>query len=203
MALQNIDQDHILFTVNNVNLQNYLLQLREIYSNFEVDIALSLIHMSIAPTQTNYINAYEPFNNNNNNNVIQNNIIYNDIIHNDMIQNNIYENEEHVASGLEQFPYEMRLDQPIQIDLKLSLDQRTEPEIELECPVCYCDHVKNSTVLTNCNHSFCKECIKMHIVTFKNRSLVPTCPMCRSNISTLSCDNDMLHGEFSEFLSSI
>ena len=54
---------------------------------------------------------------------------------------------------------------------------------KMECPVCY--DMKN-LVKINCNHSFCKSCLKKIIKTKENDieddSPVP-CPLCRRNVT--------------------
>lgn len=54
----------------------------------------------------------------------------------------------------------------------------------LECSICYEDIEIAKTVRLNCNHEFCGECITTHIK--KTPSAEVKCPMCRSNINTVS-----------------
>ena len=46
-----------------------------------------------------------------------------------------------------------------------------------ECPICYTELNDYNTVKTNCNHSFCKNCISKHGQYSEN------CPCCRSVIT--------------------
>lgn len=50
-----------------------------------------------------------------------------------------------------------------------------------ECPICLNEYYSFQSVITNCNHSFCKECICKHIDTYDKKD-IPSCPMCRSDI---------------------
>jgi hypothetical protein len=61
---------------------------------------------------------------------------------------------------------------------------KTDKQIN-ECPICFENYSIENKVYTNCNHSFCSECIKKHLDTFLNKP-VPTCPICRRNITILS-----------------
>jgi hypothetical protein len=54
-----------------------------------------------------------------------------------------------------------------------------------ECPICFDMYNIEKNVYTNCNHSFCTECIKKHLDTFLDKP-IPTCPICRGDITELS-----------------
>jgi len=54
-----------------------------------------------------------------------------------------------------------------------------------ECPICFDMYNIEKNVYTNCNHSFCAECIKKHLDTFLDKP-VPTCAICRADITELS-----------------
>lgn len=48
------------------------------------------------------------------------------------------------------------------------------PADELECPICYEMCGKDDTVTTDCNHAFCKACVR--------KLTNDTCPMCRQKM---------------------
>jgi len=54
-----------------------------------------------------------------------------------------------------------------------------------ECPICFDMYNIEKNVYTNCNHSFCAECIQKHLDTFLDKP-IPTCPICRTDITELS-----------------
>lgn len=54
-----------------------------------------------------------------------------------------------------------------------------------ECPICFENYSIENKVYTNCNHLFCTECIKKHLDTFLDKP-VPTCPICRADITKIS-----------------
>ena len=49
----------------------------------------------------------------------------------------------------------------------------------VECPICYNNISKNTSIQTNCNHSYCGECIGTHLTAKTN------CPMCRETVNNL------------------
>lgn len=51
---------------------------------------------------------------------------------------------------------------------------------EIECSVCYC---KNMNIL-NCNHSLCNKCFNNWNKMCINNSIITTCPICRTIITT-------------------
>ena len=52
---------------------------------------------------------------------------------------------------------------------------------EIECPICFNSHNIVRTFLTNCNHSFCVECMVTHL----KRDVHCKCPMCRTRVTRL------------------
>jgi hypothetical protein len=60
-----------------------------------------------------------------------------------------------------------------------------------ECPICFDIYNGENDVYTNCNHSFCTECIKKHLDTFLDKP-IPTCPICRTDITQLSIHSSSL-----------
>jgi Ring finger domain len=51
----------------------------------------------------------------------------------------------------------------------------------LECPICWNSHTIDNVFTTNCNHSFCLECMKQHLKT----DVECKCPMCRTKVVAL------------------
>lgn len=71
------------------------------------------------------------------------------------------------------------------------IDKNTIEEKE-ECPICYEENIESNDILeTNCNHRFCKNCICNYVDSFKSYK-VPTCPLCRTDITTFNI-NDQCH----------
>jgi len=67
-----------------------------------------------------------------------------------------------------------------------------------DCPICYGDEVRSiEIVTTGCNHEFCAYCISRHIEE-RTHNQKACCPMCRTEISSLSVKDVELHGELTE-----
>lgn len=75
-------------------------------------------------------------------------------------------------------------------EIKTCNSCKTNKQIN-ECPICFDSYNGENDVYTNCNHSFCAECIKKHLDTFLDKP-VPTCPICRTNITQLSVHSNNL-----------
>ncbi len=50
---------------------------------------------------------------------------------------------------------------------------------EDDCPICY---VNKSDIKTNCNHNFCKDCIRTYYRTRMEMNEIPKCPCCRTKM---------------------
>lgn len=73
------------------------------------------------------------------------------------------------------------------LDVTSSVDKK-----ELcECPVCYDKFDFKDVIQTNCGHSYCLDCMKNFATSIKDKTIEPTCPLCRGTIQelkTLNCD---------------
>jgi len=69
--------------------------------------------------------------------------------------------------------------------LLLCLETVEELKEELFCSICLDEHKKIETVTTNCDHTFCKSCMCANLDHYIATNRLPTCPMCRTNITTL------------------
>ena len=77
------------------------------------------------------------------------------------------------------------------------LDENKSEEI-CDCAICYEENlqVKNFVTL-NCQHKFCKDCLK---ICLKNVQRVPTCALCRAEITKIIVHNDNIKDEFKELM---
>jgi hypothetical protein len=64
-----------------------------------------------------------------------------------------------------------------------------ELQCQEECPICLTDQKKFDIITTNCNHSFCKNCITKSISICKNARKPLSCALCRGNVSLLEIKN--------------
>jgi hypothetical protein len=53
-----------------------------------------------------------------------------------------------------------------------------------ECGICYDEMLITRAVRLNCHHDFCKDCTLTHVE--KTKSYIVACPMCRTDITTIS-----------------
>lgn len=85
------------------------------------------------------------------------------------------------------------------IETKISDNQENLDE-KCECDICYESYEKQNFIKLNCNHEFCKDCIKK---TLQNeRKLIPNCAFCRSEIKNFEISNDSIREELNEFIES-
>lgn len=55
-----------------------------------------------------------------------------------------------------------------------------------ECPLCY-DQIEAECVLkTNCKHAYCAGCIKNMATSIKDKTVKPSCPLCREIITEIN-----------------
>jgi len=58
----------------------------------------------------------------------------------------------------------------------------TESSEITECPVCYEPIKSYGFCVTNCDHTFCMDCMMNHIQANQGRSQATSCPLCRNEI---------------------
>jgi hypothetical protein len=76
-----------------------------------------------------------------------------------------------------------------------------EPQNHCECAICYEDAIlQTNSVTLNCNHAFCKDCL---IGCFKNTPSykeVPSCALCRADISSITVYSENVKSELDDYL---
>lgn len=63
-----------------------------------------------------------------------------------------------------------------------------------ECGICYESKENNEFITFNCEHKFCKDCVKQHIK--KRKTYKPTCAFCRSEINCMKFPSNKIENEF-------
>jgi hypothetical protein len=172
------------------NIQQYVINLRNRYSDEEITMVTAVLQLSMMSimnddvafnNNNNNINTIYNFNNNNNDVIIDDNIDY----------ANIFEDE-----------LEMPIGEHVRnIDVVLH-NESIDASAECECPVCYCTLEPTTILKTNCNHSYCKQCIVTHVTSFLTKTTPPTCPFCRETIDSIQVPNEELIGELTESFTS-
>ena len=109
-----------------------------------------------------------------------NNIVENQVLENNIIERNVLENE----NNNNNFGITI-------IRLNERQLYNNEPDV-YHCPVCIENISIDTVVMTNCNHSFCCECIYKYIQTC-NQDTPPRCFICRENTNSyrVTSENSM------------
>jgi hypothetical protein len=55
-------------------------------------------------------------------------------------------------------------------------------------------------IVTNCNHSFCGTCIKRFTDSIKDKTQIPNCPMCRTDLTGFKVGNQQIYEEIQEHI---
>ena len=78
--------------------------------------------------------------------------------------------------------------------------EENDEQIKIECNICY--ELCNNTnfIKLNCNHEFCKECIKNILKCCKSNFNEPCCAYCREKINAITCKNETIDEEFSDLI---
>jgi hypothetical protein len=79
----------------------------------------------------------------------------------------------------------------------LCLETEHELKEEVFCSICLDNHTKLDTVTTNCGHEFGKACMCSHL-DYHLVSRCPTCPMCRTEVTTLEIKDVDFYDELYE-----
>lgn len=79
----------------------------------------------------------------------------------------------------------------------LCLETAEELKEEVFCSICLDDHTKLDTVTTNCGHEFGKACMCAHL-DYQLVTRCPTCPMCRTEVTTLEIKDVDFYDELYE-----
>jgi hypothetical protein len=83
------------------------------------------------------------------------------------------------------------------------LDSDKAEEI-CECAICYEDELKEKNFITlNCSHKFCKDCFKGSLEHVPLSQEVPTCALCRTEISSIVVHEESVKNELNELITYI
>lgn len=68
------------------------------------------------------------------------------------------------------------------------VNNNLKENINIQCPICLDDKVKEECVTLNCNHNVCNNCIEMYLENLC-REKTPCCSLCRESIRQISFTN--------------
>lgn len=180
--------------IQEMNERNNLLHIQQVDNNFRnnINIALTRLqtNMNLLSNEElrNYVSqigTYIHFTSSGipielpelpsplNNNEQPENEINNNINNNNNNENNINFNISLI-----------KLDEPITSDNNENNDNDNH-----YCPICMDTTSSDSIIITNCNHTFCNECVCKYIQTCNNDSL-PRCFICRENTYSYSSSSE-------------
>jgi hypothetical protein len=131
------------------------------------------------------------------------------------ITNYIYGDQEEVNTGLiqefynllqthsEQDNEEENLETTDKFNIATTIEQIDEQQgAEIcECSICYEDGIqKKHSVTLNCKHQFCKDCFKGCLKSTPVYKDLPTCALCRADISSITIHDESVKSEFDDYL---
>jgi hypothetical protein len=132
------------------------------------------------------------------------------------ITNYIYGDQEEVNTGLIQEFYnllqthseqdneeEENLEATDKFNIATTIEQIDEQKGQenCECAICYEDNIpKKHSVTLNCNHQFCKDCFKGCLKSTPVYRDLPTCALCRADISSITVHDESVKSEFDDYL---
>jgi hypothetical protein len=101
--------------------------------------------------------------------------------------------------------YELNRDlneQPIAKKFNINTHKAEEinTHVEMECNICYELNEKTKFIKLNCNHEFCKECVKNILKTCRSDFKEPCCAYCRTIITDFTYKNEKIQEEFSDLI---
>jgi hypothetical protein len=80
------------------------------------------------------------------------------------------------------------------------IDEQQGAEI-CECAICYEDDIPTKHRVTlNCKHQFCKDCFKGCLKSTPVYKDLPSCALCRADISTITVHSESVKSDFSDFI---
>lgn len=123
-------------------------------------------------------------------------------LHGENLQTYIYD----LGNYLQKVAYNVNIHIPIQLKNKFNILLFDKPnkkenleEKEDICPICYENISHNCYITTNCNHSFCNECINSYFKTCSSQN-TPHCSLCRTTITILYLDREKFLNKLEEGL---
>jgi hypothetical protein len=135
------------------------------------------------------------------------------------ITNYIYEDQQDINTGLIQEFYnllqthghegeegeeeEEKIEATDKFNIATTIEQIDEQQgaENCECAICYEDGIpKKHSVTLNCNHKFCKDCFKGCLKSTPVYKDLPTCALCRADISAITVHDESVKSELDDYL---
>ena len=129
------------------------------------------------------------------------------------ITNYIYEDQEETDTGLIQEFYNLlqthgneeveNLENQDKFNIATTIEALDEQQGQenCECAICYEDNIpKKHSVTLNCKHKFCKDCFKGCLKITPVYKDLPSCALCRADISSITVHSESVKSEFDDYL---
>lgn len=135
------------------------------------------------------------------------------------ITNYIYEDQEETDNGLIQEFYNLlqthgeqdneeeenieNIEVTDKFNIATTIEEIEEQQGEenCECAICYEDGIqKKHSVTLNCKHQFCKDCFKGCLKSTPVYKDLPTCALCRADISAITVHDESVKSELDDYL---
>ena len=78
-----------------------------------------------------------------------------------------------------------------------------DQEEEHICTICLEELEKSHVIHTNCNHSYCLECVSSYSNSIKDKTCKPNCPMCRGELNEFNTHSDEIHTQLTTFIEAL
>jgi hypothetical protein len=129
------------------------------------------------------------------------------------ITNYIYEDQEETDTGLIQEFYNLlqthgneeveNLEDQDKFNIATTIEALDEQQGQenCECAICYEDNIpKKHSVTLNCKHKFCKDCFKGCLKITPVYKDLPSCALCRADISSITVHSESVKSELDDYL---
>jgi hypothetical protein len=85
-------------------------------------------------------------------------------------------------------------------NIAINIAEQNDKLLEIECNICYEIHNNENFIKLNCNHEFCKGCVKKILKSCRIFN-DPCCAYCREQIITFTYKNETVQTEFCDLIS--
>jgi hypothetical protein len=84
-------------------------------------------------------------------------------------------------------------------NIAINIAEQNDKLIKIECNICYEIHNSENFIKLNCNHEFCKGCVKKILKSCRIFN-DPCCAYCREQIITFTYKNETIQTEFCDLI---
>jgi hypothetical protein len=91
------------------------------------------------------------------------------------------------------------------LDITVQIEENDKMEIDknCDCAICYEDNLSEKNfVKLNCQHNFCKDCLQTCLKNVYINQQIPSCALCRAEITTIVVHDEKIQDEFNEIINN-